>query len=305
MALMKVKAESPGQLLREQRGRNEVKVRARLPLEERRSEQDIRSLMIRAPTGAYVPLFEVARPNHGRSYTTIERQDGRRVYTVTANVTPVDDSEKMLATYLEEKFPALQEKYPGLGYGFAGRQEDLRKGMKALRIGFLAAILMVYLLLAIPFRSYTQPLIIMVSIPFGLVGAVMGHLLMGYSLSMISVMGMIALAGVVVNDSLVLIEYANCRKKEGLSAHDAMLNAGVRRFRPIMLTTLTTFFGLAPMIFEQSRQARFMIPMALSLGYGLLFATGISLGLVPALYMILDDFSDFSRRFRSGGGKTA
>ncbi|MBU4460240.1 MAG: efflux RND transporter permease subunit, partial [Verrucomicrobia bacterium] len=177
--------------LRQQRGRNEVKVRVRLPLDERRSEQDIRNLLIRAPTGAYVPLFEVASPARGRSYTTIQRRDGRRVFTVTANVTPVDDSEKMLATYLAEKYPELRDKYPGLGYGFAGRQEDLRKGMKALQVGFLAAILMVYLLLAIPFRSYAQPLIIMVSIPFGIVGAVLGHLIMGYSMSMISVMGII------------------------------------------------------------------------------------------------------------------
>jgi len=284
--------------LRQQRGRNEVKVRVRLPLEERGSEQDIGNLLIRAPTGAYVPLFEVARPERGRSYTTIQRRDGRRVFTVTANVTPVDASEAMLATYLGMKFPELRDRYPGLGYGFAGQQEDLRKGMKAMRIGFLAAILMVYLLLAIPFRSYTQPLIIMVSIPFGIVGAVAGHVLMDFSMSMISVMGIIALAGVVVNDSLVLIEYANARRKEGLNAHDAMLNAGVRRFRPIMLTTLTTFFGLAPMIFEQSRQARFMIPMALSLGYGLLFATVITLAMTPALYMILEDAAGFFKRLR-------
>jgi len=144
-------------------------------------------------------------------------------------------------------------------------------------------------MLAIPFRSYIQPLIIMISIPFGIVGAVIGHLLMGYSLSLMSMMGIVALSGVVVNDSLILIDYANRRRKEGANAHDAIALAAVRRFRPIMLTTLTTFLGLTPMIFEQSMQARFMIPMAISLGYGILFATLITLVLVPSLYMIVYD----------------
>jgi len=144
-------------------------------------------------------------------------------------------------------------------------------------------------MLALPFRSYLQPLIIMTSIPFGLVGAVLGHLVMGYDLSVISLMGILALAGVVVNDAIVLIDYANELRRDGLTAFEAITQGGVRRFRPIMLTTLTTFGGLAPMIFETSRQARFMIPMAISLGYGLLFATGITLLLVPSLYMVIED----------------
>jgi multidrug efflux pump subunit AcrB len=151
------------------------------------------------------------------------------------------------------------------------------------------ALLGIYFLLAIPFGSYTQPLIVMVSIPFGVVGAVIGHALMGYNLSVMSLMGMIALSGVVVNDSLVLISYANQLRDQGMSLADAVCNAGVRRFRPILLTTLTTFGGLAPMIFETSRQARFMIPMALSLGYGILFATFISLLIVPCLYLVVED----------------
>jgi len=282
--------------LRQQRGRDEVRVKVRLVEEERDSEQDILDMLVRTPAGTHVPLMEVARPVRGRSFTSIERVDGRRVITVTANVTPYDQSEKMLDTYLEEKFTELQSKFPGLGYGFAGRQEDLRKGMAALRVGFMVAILVIYVCLAVPFRSYTQPLIIMVSIPFGIVGAVIGHLIMGYSLSLISMMGVIALSGVVVNDSLVLIDFANRRKQEGMNTHDAMLNAGVRRFRPVLLTTLTTFGGLAPMIFEQSRQARFMIPMAISLGFGILFATAITLVIVPALYMVVDDIDRVFRR---------
>jgi multidrug efflux pump subunit AcrB len=166
----------------------------------------------------------------------------------------------------------------------------MRKSMASLRGGFLAALLLIYVLLGIPFRSYVQPLIVMVSIPFGIVGAVLGHWLMGYSLSVVSMMGIIALSGVVVNGTLVLIEYANRLRAEGANAHDAILRAGVRRFRPVLLTTLTTFGGLAPMIFETSRQARFMIPMAVSLGYGILFATAITLLLAPCLYMVLEDF---------------
>lgn len=275
--------------LRQQRGRDEIKVRVQLPKEERMSEEDIDDLLIRTPAGTYVPLVEVARLTRGRSYTSIAREDGRRVLTVTADVTPIGEAESMLDKFIAEEFPVLKDAYPGLGYGFTGRQHDFRQGMSALMLGFVVAVLMIYFLLAVPFKSYTQPLIIMVSIPFGVVGAVIGHIIMGYDLSMMSMMGIIALSGVVVNDSLVLIEFANRRRAAGMSIHDAMLNAGVRRFRPIMLTTLTTFGGLAPMIFEQSRQARFMIPMALSLGYGIIFATAISLIIVPALYMIVED----------------
>lgn len=275
--------------LRQQRGRDEIKVRVQLPKDERSSAEDINSLLIRTPAGTYVPLIEVAQLTRGRSYTSIDHENGRRVLTITADVTPIGDAEAMLDKFISEGFPALKDKYPGLGYGFAGRQLDFREGMAALRLGFIVAILMVYVLLAVPFKSYSQPLIIMVSIPFGIVGAVIGHIMMGYDLSMMSMMGIIALSGVVVNDSLVLIDFANRRRAEGMSVHDAMLNAGVRRFRPIMLTTLTTFCGLAPMIFEQSRQARFMIPMAISLGYGILLATGIALIIVPALYMIIED----------------
>lgn len=275
--------------LRQQRGRDEIKVRVQLPKDERTSEADINNMLIRTHAGTYVPLVEVAQLTRGKSYTTINRENGRRVLTVTADVRPIGEAEAMLDKFIEEKYPQLKDKYPGLGYGFTGRQQDFREGMAALKLGFIIAVLMIYVLLAIPFRSYSQPLIIMVSIPFGIVGAVIGHIIMGYDLSMMSMMGIIALSGVVVNDSLVLIEFANRRRAEGLSIHDAMLTAGVRRFRPIMLTTLTTFCGLAPMIFEQSRQARFMIPMALSLGYGIIFATAISLIIVPALYMIIED----------------
>lgn len=275
--------------IRQQRGRNEVRVRVRWPKSERVTEHDIESLLIRTPSGKDVPLSEVASVERGRAYTTIERKDGRRKIVVKANVTPPSEAENVLASLTKDTMPQLQERYPGLTFGHEGRQEDMRESIAALKSGFVFALLGIYVLLAIPFGSYIQPLIVMVSIPFGIVGAIIGHLIMGYSLSILSLMGIIALAGVVVNDSLVLIDFANRRRRTGLDAHTAIMEAGVRRFRPILLTTLTTYGGLAPMIFETSRQARFLIPMALSLGYGILFATLITLALVPSLYMVVED----------------
>jgi multidrug efflux pump subunit AcrB len=237
----------------------------------------------------------VAEKTRGRAYTSIDRKNGRRTVRVTANVTPRSQSENVVADILAKAMPDLKGKYPGLGHGFAGRQQDMREGMSSLKLGFVVAMFAVYALLAIPFRSYAQPLIIMVSIPFGIVGAVVAHVAMGYPLTLISMMGIVALSGVVVNDSLVLIDFANGERKRGLSLHDAVTSAGVRRFRPILLTTLTTFFGLAPMIFEKSRQARFMIPMAISLGFGILFSTVITLILVPSLYLIIEDLQVVGR----------
>jgi multidrug efflux pump subunit AcrB len=209
--------------------------------------------------------------------------------TVTADVEPIGETSQVQATLDDLVLPQLARDYPGLTYGYEGRQADMADSMKSLYAGLLLALLAIYFLLAVPFRSYTQPFIVMVSIPFGVVGAVIGHAVMGYNLSVMSMMGIIALSGVVVNDSLVLINYANTLRDQGLSLFEAVSHAGIRRFRPILLTTLTTFGGLAPMIFETSRQARFMIPMALSLGYGILFATFISLVIVPCLYLVVED----------------
>ena len=275
--------------LRQQRGRNEVKVMVRLPKAQRVSEHDLEELLIRTPGGRDVPLREAVHISRNRAYTTIDRRNGRRTVTVTADVERRSEAPQVLAALKEKALPALEKKYPALQYGFEGRQADIAESLGSLKWGFALAMLMIYALLAIPFRSYIQPAIIMVSIPFGIVGAVIGHLLMGYSLSVMSMMGMVALAGVVVNDSLILIDFANRQRRSGKSAYDAVRSAGVRRFRPILLTTLTTFGGLAPMIFETSRQARFIIPMAISLGYGILFATGISLLLVPCLYLVVED----------------
>ena len=185
--------------------------------------------------------------------------------------------------------PDLLGKFPGLSYGFKGRQADIKESISALLKGLGMALLCVFALLAIPFKSYLQPFIIMFCIPFGMIGAIAGHLIMGYSLSIMSLFGLVAMSGVVVNDSLVLIHFANQRYREGIPVLYAVHSAGIQRFRPILLTTLTTCGGLAPIITETSRQARFLIPMAISLGFGILFATFITLLMVPCLYMILED----------------
>ena len=281
--------------LRQQRGRNEIKVMVLLPAAQRVSEYDIEQLLIHTPDGGDVPLRQVAEVTRSRAYTSIERRDGRRTVEVTADVEPRKATSQVLATLKVDTLPQLVHDYPGLSYSFGGQQADMRESMASLMGSFVIALIVIYALLAIPFRSYIQPVIVMAAIPFGLVGAVIGHIIMGYSLSIISMMGLVALAGVVVNDSLVMIVYANDLHRRGARAIEAIQQAGIRRFRPILLTTITTFGGLAPMIFETSRQARFMIPMAISLGYGILFATLITLLLVPSLYLIVEDLRS---RFR-------
>ncbi len=279
--------------LRQQRGRNEVAVKVRLPEGERVSEYDVEGLMIATPAGTFVPLRQVAEVDRGRAYTTIRRRDGRRTVTVTADVEPIGETGRIQAALDDVILPQLTLDHPGLSHGYEGRQADMRESMQSLVGGFALALVAIYFLLAVPFRSYTQPVIVMTAIPFGIVGAVLGHVIMGYSLSVMSMMGIVALSGVVVNDSLVLIDYANRQRPLGASAREAIQAAGVRRFRPVLLTTLTTFGGLAPMIFETSRQARFMIPMAISLGFGILFASIIMLLIVPALYLVVEDVLGF------------
>ena len=275
--------------LRQQRGNNEVTVRIRLPESERSNIFAMENFLIRTPASTYVPLSEITVIEKSRAYTSISRKDGRRTTTVSANVDPIGDSPVVTASLNETILPELASQFPGLSYGYSGRQADRQESVGNLLIGFLFALGAIYFLLAIPFRSYIQPVIVMVAIPFGMIGAVFGHMLMNYHLSLMSMMGIVALSGVVVNDSLVLVDYANKQKRKGAHSFEAIKMAGLRRFRPVILTTLTTFFGLAPMIFETSRQARFMIPMAISVGFGILFATIITLALVPCLYLIIDD----------------
>jgi multidrug efflux pump subunit AcrB len=232
----------------------------------------------------------------GRAYTTIDRRNGRRIVTVAADVRPRSKTDQVLQSLKADSLPALQKKYAGLTYSFEGRQADRRESMRGLILGLLMALVVIYAMLAVPFNSFIQPVIIMLCIPFGIVGAVIGHLIMGYSLSVMSMFGVVALSGVVINDSLVLIDFANRNRRAGMTVPEAIRGAGIHRFRPIMLTTLTTFGGLTPMIFETSRQARFLIPMAVSLGFGIVFATLITLVLVPCFYIIVEDLRQLAGR---------
>jgi multidrug efflux pump subunit AcrB len=275
---------------RQQRGRDEIRVYVRLPESERSSLHDLDELLIRTPAGGEIPLKMAAHLKWGRAYTFISREDGRRVIKVEADVEEGKaNANKVMGEIRKDVLPDLVGAYPGLTYGMSGMQKQQAESLGALKDGFKLALLLMFALMAVPFRSYVQPIIIMMAIPFGLVGAVIGHLLMGFELSFLSAMGFVALSGVVVNDSLVLISAINTYREEGMSTYEAVIAGGVRRFRPIMLTSLTTFFGLAPMILETSQQARFLVPMAISLGYGVLFSTFVILLLVPSLYLVLVD----------------
>ncbi len=277
--------------IREQRDRNELRVMVRLPEEQRRSLHDLERLLVSTPSGAKVPLSQVARFDRGRSPTSIQRENGRRIVNVSAELAHgAASAQDVLASLRADVFPGLQQKYPGLELDLVGQQREQAESFGSLGRNFLLALLGIYVLLAIPFRSYAQPLVVMSAIPFGFVGAIGGHVLLGYGLSLMSMMGMIALAGVVVNDSLVLIDAANGARAKGMEAVDAIRWAGERRLRPVLLTSLTTFVGLAPMVLETSVQARFLIPMAISLAFGVLFATAVILVLVPGLYLMIEDF---------------
>ncbi len=274
--------------VKNQRGRNEVTVRVRLLEQERESESTFEDMVLQAP-GGEILLRNAVKTITGRAYTTIKRTNGRREIRVTANVKPRSQAGNITNDMKQQILPDLLSRYPGLTYSFKGRHSDIQESLSALFKGLGLALVCIFALLAIPFKSYVQPLIIMFCIPFGIIGAIIGHLIMGYSLSVMSLFGVVAMSGVVVNDSLVLIDFANRRYREGFQAAAAVHAAGIQRFRPILLTTLTTCGGLAPIILETSRQARFLIPMAVSLGFGILFATLITLVMVPCLYMILED----------------
>jgi multidrug efflux pump subunit AcrB len=284
---------------KQQRGRNEVRVLVRLPEEQRSSEYYLKNLIMRAPNGSEVLLRDVVTMVKGRAYTTINRRDGRRNIHVTADVDPPSQAGQIITALTNNTLLELQQRYPGLAYSFEGRHAEIRDSITSLFWGLGAVLFIIYAMLAVFFGSYSQPFMVLIAIPFGAVGAVAGHFIMGYSLSVLSLFGMMALAGVVVNDSLIMIDFANRKKEQGIDMFNAVLQAGIQRFRPILLTTLTTFVGLAPIIFETSRQARFLIPMALSLGFGILFAIFITLVLVPALYMIIEDIKKLLLRARA------
>jgi multidrug efflux pump subunit AcrB len=277
---------------RVQRGRDDVKVMVRYPEAGRRSLQDLEDLRIRTPAGDEVPLDVVAEATPGRSFSTISRVDRKRALRVSGEIDendPTASAEAINKLLREDVLPKLIAEHPGLSWAFEGDQKKKNDLLLSLAGGFAIALFMIYALMAIPLKSFVQPILIMTAIPFGIVGAIAGHMITGYDLSILSMFGLIALAGVVVNDNIVLVDWVNQQRANHASLFEAVRTAGGARFRPILLTSLTTFGGLTPLLLEKSVQARFLVPMAISLGFGVMFATMISLLLVPSLYLALED----------------
>ena len=279
-----------------QRGRDEVKVMVRYPQEARRTLESLEDMMIRTPAGDEVPIKQVVELEPGQGPAVINRTDRQRSIKITADLEHGINANEVVASFTGSVLAEIPRLFPGVRFAFEGEQQDQRESMSEMGIGFIGALIGMYLLIAIPLRSYFQPLIIMSVIPFGLVGAIWGHAVLGLNLSIMSMCGFVALAGVVVNDSLVMVDYVNRHRAEAASLGEAAVRAGGARFRAIILTSLTTFVGIMPMIFEQDMQARFLVPMAVSLGFGILFATTITLFLVPGVYLILDDIQRLPAR---------
>jgi multidrug efflux pump subunit AcrB len=287
--------------LRLQRGRDDVRVKVRYTADERRRLSDLEKVRIRTPNGLEVPLLSVAEVTYGPGYAAIERVDGMRRVVVSAGVdTTKANAAEIFAELTANYFPELMGKYPGLKVAQQGEQKKMREAFTPLVIGYPMALLGIFIIIATIFRSYAQPVVIMFTVPFGIIGAIIGHLFMGYNLSMISMFGMVALTGVVVNDAIVLIERVNENIAEGMPFFEAIIAGGARRFRAIALTSVSTVGGLAPLIMETDFQARFLIPMALSLAAGVAFATVLTLVLVPSLLAILNDFRLLAHRWRKG-----
>jgi multidrug efflux pump subunit AcrB len=282
-----------------QRGRDDVRVMVRYPEAERRSLGDLEHMRVRAPDGGEVPFSAVARARIGRGYSTIRRSDRERIVSVTADVDRSRTTgNEVLAALRAGPLPEILRDYPGASYRLEGIQDEQARALGGLATAYPVALFAIYALLAIPLGSYLQPLLIMSVIPFGMVGAIAGHVLTRQGLSFMSVQGMIALSGVVVNASLILVHDTNERVAAGASLREAVIESAVARFRPIVLTSLTTFAGLTPLLLERSVQAQFLIPMATSLGFGVIVATAITLVLLPCAALILEDLRALPARVR-------
>lgn len=273
-----------------QRGKDDIRVMVRYPEEESNALGSIESMFIRTRSGAEVPFASVAKVEIGEGFTTISRVDGQRVINVTAEVmrdkiTP----EQVLSGVTGKALPEILRQHPGVSFSLAGEAEDRAESIASLGSYTALAMLIIYALLAIPLQSYLQPLVIMSVIPFGAIGAIFGHFVMGVDLTFLSILGIVALSGVVVNSSLVLVDYVNRQRTAGTALKDALVSAGIVRFRPILLTSLTTFIGLLPMVFDKNVATHMFVPLAISLAFGVLVGTVITLFLVPSLYHILED----------------
>ncbi|UCH20677.1 MAG: efflux RND transporter permease subunit, partial [Deltaproteobacteria bacterium] len=279
--------------LRIQRDRDEVKVMVRYADINRRSLSGFEEMRIRAPDGWEIPIEEVAHVSQGRAYSVINRVDRKRTITVISDIDEAVANASVIVSELKAGFlPKLMERFPGLKYDLEGQEKRTRESLDSLKIGYLLAMMGIFLLLASQFRSYAQPIIIMMAIPFGMIGAILGHLVMGKEFTIISIFGIVALSGIVVNDSLILIDFINRAIRGGVDVDRAVVESGKVRFRPVLLTSLTTIAGLLPLLLERSFQAQFLIPMAISISFGLLVATLLTLLYVPALYLIVRDITE-------------
>jgi multidrug efflux pump subunit AcrB len=274
-----------------QRGKNEIKVMVRYPEEDRTSIGNLESMRIRNNNGDEIPFSSVATASFGKAYSSIIRENGIRVVTVSADAdSSTVEPRRVISDITENFIPEMMDKFPQLEFDLEGSSSETVKLVQELTNASIAALFLIYILIAIPLKSYLQPIIIMSVIPFGLIGAVIGHIVLNEAISMFSLFGLVALAGVVVNDSIIMVDFINKARQEGMDIIQAVVNSGTQRFRAIILTSLTTAIGLMPIMTETSTQAQFVIPMAISIAFGIVFATVITLFLVPCLYVLQDDF---------------
>ncbi|TXS94016.1 efflux RND transporter permease subunit [Parahaliea maris] len=292
------RAYKGAQAQRIQRGRDDIRVLVRLPRSERNNLETLNTLLIDTPQGGRVPLSHVATLTPDKGPSSITRVDGYRVLNITADVQKGEVNMTALQAELSAYLDQLLQQFPGTAYSLEGEAREQRESFGSMQAGLVAVVFVIYCLLALPLRSYTQPLVVMSVIPFGLIGAVLGHWLLGQALTLQSLLGMMALVGVLVNDSLVLVDYCNQKVAAGERLQNAVITAGVSRFRPVFLTSMTTFLGLLPLLTERATDAQFLIPMAISLGFGILFATLITLFLVPTNLLIAQDISRLLGRAR-------
>ncbi|MDA0630071.1 MAG: efflux RND transporter permease subunit, partial [Proteobacteria bacterium] len=276
---------------RVQRGRDDVRIMVRYPRAERTSLSAFENMFVRLPDDTEVPLLAVASIAMSEGNATIQRTDGQRTISVTAYANrSVVAPESILAQMEREHLTDFQNRYPNVSLVLAGEAEERASALDGLARTSVLALIVIYSLLAVPLKSYTQPLVVMTSIPFGFIGAVVGHYLMGYDLVFFSLLGMVALSGVVINSSLVLVDFINRNKRTpNMSVFDAVVLAGTERFRPIFLTSVTTFVGLIPLMFNADLDTAPFVPLAVSLGFGVIFATTVTLILIPTLYLLLED----------------
>jgi len=280
-----------------QRGKDELKVMVRYPLEDRRSISDLENMMIRTPGGDEVPFSSVADVSFGSSYSSITRLNRERTITVSADIDPeLVEPGEVIKEISTEFIPDLLARHAGVSYGLEGASQEEQEFIGNITVASIAALFLIYALIAIPLHSYSQPLVIMSVIPFGIIGAVIGHIIMGKAISMFSLFGLIALAGVVVNDSLIMVDFVNKAREKSVPLRQAVIDSGTQRFRAVILTSFTTAAGLMPIMLETSVQAQYMIPMAISLSFGIIFATAITLFLIPSLYILQIDGFGRTRR---------